>query len=278
MKKSLLILILLLNLGLALSAQTKDPPFSTVTAAGVTFNYRLSDLNQNLECQLIAATTGWVAVGFDPTVGMQNANIIIGYHQDGSTFTRDDFGTGIGTHASDVSLGGTSDIVFIASTEVADTTRLFIKIPLNSGDAFDKVLVFNQTYTVALGLALNGGDSFTAPHAAFATAQITIPAPVGNADDGISILPFALSAYPNPFQAETNLTFKLNKTAEVSIRLYDTRGRLVRTLPSTSFSQGENQLILSAIDDNGNALPGGIYYLKVSASGMTAVKKLLLLR
>ena len=48
---------------------------------------------ENLNIQVTAQTTGWVAVGFDPSSKIKDANILIGYVAADGAFLRDDFGT-----------------------------------------------------------------------------------------------------------------------------------------------------------------------------------------
>ena len=60
-----------------------------------------------LTVSISAPTTGWVAVGFDPSAAMKDANIIIAYVADGEVFLRDDWGSGHTSHEADTEMGGT---------------------------------------------------------------------------------------------------------------------------------------------------------------------------
>ena len=114
--------------------------------------------------ELNGPTTGWVAVGFDLTQQMLNANIIIGYVVSGTPVIRDDWGVQATSHRDDTLLGGTSDVITDGGFEEGGSTEIHFTIPLNSGDAFDKVLVPGNTYTVIMARSDNGGDDFSAPH------------------------------------------------------------------------------------------------------------------
>lgn len=138
-------------------------PLENVIVEGIEFQWRTDD--DFLYVNLYAPTTGWVSVGFDPSNQMADANIIIGYVNDmGETMIRDDYGTSATSHASDVSLGGTDDIDgdYVYGSEVDGTTMLHFKIPLNSGDMYDKELVPGNTYTIIL--AYGSTDNFTGFH------------------------------------------------------------------------------------------------------------------
>lgn len=94
----------------------------------------------NLAVRIAAPTTGWVAVGFNPTDMMKDANIVIGYVKNGKVEISDDFGTRVTQHSSDEKNGGTSNVTVVGGSESGNTTTLEFTIPLNSGDANDGVI------------------------------------------------------------------------------------------------------------------------------------------
>lgn len=149
--------------------------WNEVTVEGITLAW-LPD-GTDLQVEVTAPTTGWVAVGFDPTTGMQDANIIIGYVVDPMIAIRDDWGNSPGSHRDDTQLGGTYDILAFDGRESQGSTTISFTIPLDSGDAYDKPLLMDSTYTVALAYSADGGDDFTAPHELFTTTTITISIP-----------------------------------------------------------------------------------------------------
>ncbi len=151
-----------------------DPPdsvgFYSTTAAGVTLQYRVD--NDKLHCILSANTTGWVAVGFNPTNMMLDADFIIGYVQGSNAFVRDDWGTGTTTHASDTSLGGVDNVTVIGGSESNGITEIEFSIPLDSGDQYDQVLELEQTYTIIL--ARGNTDDYSGYHTAADYSTISL--------------------------------------------------------------------------------------------------------
>lgn len=125
-----------------------------------------------LSCRLSANGTGWIAVGFDPSAQMRDANFIIGYVNGIYGYIRDDFGTGSSSHDSDINLGGSSDVLLTSSSESAGRTMLEFEIPLNSGDSKDKILSSGATYNVIF--AAGSDDDFESMHNRFATGSIRI--------------------------------------------------------------------------------------------------------
>ncbi len=122
---------------------------------------------------IVSSTTeGWIAVGFDPTNKMKDANIIIGYVDDGEVTIEDHFGNRQISHRSDEALGGTDDIMNIDGSEIEGVTELSFTIPLDSGDPNDRVLVEGQTYKVIF--ASYRKDKITMKHNSRTSREITL--------------------------------------------------------------------------------------------------------
>ncbi|NBD36196.1 MAG: hypothetical protein GVY30_09385 [Chloroflexi bacterium] len=122
-------------------------------------------------------TTGWVAVGINPELGMKGADYIFGYVADGEAQVWDAWGqdrTGA-THPPDTEIGGSDDIVAFAGVEEEGVTRLEVQIPLDSGDEYDHALVPGKSYPLIV--AIGGKDEFNAYHSKYAPGELTISAP-----------------------------------------------------------------------------------------------------
>jgi len=88
-----------------------------------------------------AKTTGWVAVGIEPSFKMKDADMVFGFVKDGETTISDAFSTGAyGPHAPDTELGGTDDILEFGGKEEGGFTIIEFKRALNTGDKYDKEL------------------------------------------------------------------------------------------------------------------------------------------
>lgn len=102
-----------------------------------------------------APTTGWVAIGFEPTRAMADANILIGYVDGNQVVVEDHYGNGIFSHRPDTRLGGDDNVTVIGGSETNRATTIEFSIPLNSGDQYDKVLTAGQTAHVILAWGAN---------------------------------------------------------------------------------------------------------------------------
>ncbi len=132
-----------------------------ITLKGVSFHWKATD--DLLHVKLIAETTGWVGIGFNPTNKMLNANFIIGYVKNGEPKVTDHFGISKRQHKSDSKLGGKKDVTDITGKEEKGITEIKFTIPLDSGDANDGPLSLNSDTTVLLAYGA-GRDSFKSRH------------------------------------------------------------------------------------------------------------------
>jgi len=83
-----------------------------------------------------------------------------------------------------------------------------------------------------------------------------------------------LRAEPNPFNPRTKLEFEIPNAAHVSLRVFDTRGRLVRTVVDASLAEGTH-----AFDFDGERLSSGIYFMELRVAGESpVVRRLSLLK
>ena len=159
---------LVIFLGTAVSAAAGD--WKTADTGGFHLEWMVD--GPNLNVKVSTETEGWVAVGFNPSDKMKDANIIIGYVENGMVTIEDHFGTGIISHRSDISLGGADDITSKAGSEVNGVTELSFTIPLDSGDQDDRVLREGESYKVIF--ASNKKDRITAKHNRRSSMVVTL--------------------------------------------------------------------------------------------------------
>lgn len=92
-----------------------------------------------------------------------------------------------------------------------------------------------------------------------------------------SIVPtkFALyDAYPNPFNPSTNIKFGLSNDGNISLKVYNIMGQLVRTVLNNEFtSKGEH-----IYNVNMNNLSSGVYYYTLTQGSQQITKKMLLIK
>ena len=79
--------------------------------------------------------------------------------------------------------------------------------------------------------------------------------------------------YPNPFNPTTVIRYQLSVVSEVALSVYDLQGRKVRTLVSERQAAGSYQVTF-----NTEGLSSGVYFYRLEAGGMHAVRKMVLLQ
>jgi parallel beta-helix repeat protein len=79
--------------------------------------------------------------------------------------------------------------------------------------------------------------------------------------------------YPNPFNSVTTITFALPYNAHANVAIYDILGRRVETLADKIMPAGYHR-----IEWNASGKTSGMYFYKIEACGMTAKKKIILLK
>lgn len=85
-------------------------------------------------------------------------------------------------------------------------------------------------------------------------------------------------AMPNPFNPKTSIAFDLPQAADCRLRIYDLRGRALRTLLDGPQEAGRFHLDWDGRDDVGRHMGSGVYFIKLDAGGETSRQKVVLLK
>ncbi|MDG1334004.1 MAG: T9SS type A sorting domain-containing protein [Crocinitomicaceae bacterium] len=81
---------------------------------------------------------------------------------------------------------------------------------------------------------------------------------------------FGMGVYPNPANAEANVTFSLNNTADVNITVTDLSGKVVYTNALGNVAAGTTEVSV-----NTAALSNGVYMINVAADNAVSTEKLI---
>jgi len=87
-----------------------------------------------------------------------------------------------------------------------------------------------------------------------------------------------LACTPNPFSGHAIITFEVPSRQNVSVRIYDASGRLIRTLQDGQITAGRHTVSFNSTRDNGRALANGTYFCRMQAKGFEKTVKLMLVR
>lgn len=97
-----------------------------------------------------------------------------------------------------------------------------------------------------------------------------------NTKPNVSLL---LANYPNPFNPVTKIPYYLPKASEISIKIYNIKGQLVKTFNNGYQLSGNHDLIWNGTDKDNKVQASGIYFYSLQVNGkITDTKKMLLLK
>ncbi len=84
--------------------------------------------------------------------------------------------------------------------------------------------------------------------------------------------------FPNPFNASTQITYRLASPGSVRLEIYNVLGQPVRTLVNQFQPAGSYQVRWDARDQRGTALAAGVYLVRLHYPGGYQTRRLLLLK
>lgn len=82
--------------------------------------------------------------------------------------------------------------------------------------------------------------------------------------------------YPNPFNPSTTIRFKLNKSENVKVNIYNSLGELVDTIVDNYLGIGLHEVIFNS--NSYNSISSGIYYYQIITESFSHTKGMVLLK
>ena len=80
---------------------------------------------------------------------------------------------------------------------------------------------------------------------------------------------------PNPFSAQTAISFGLPVGGNVRVNVFDMSGRLVNTLVNGEMAAANHTLVWDGTDMNGSTVGAGVYFCRLEAAGQVLTQKML---
>ena len=81
------------------------------------------------------------------------------------------------------------------------------------------------------------------------------------------------SAYPNPFNPSTTISFYLNQYHRVSVDIYNLKGQIIENLLNQHLTPGQYEIIWDATQK-----VGGLYVVKITAGSHVNTQKIMLIK
>ncbi len=167
-------------------------------------------------------------------------------------------------------LAGTSVGLYVATTLSGSTTQWTKQASGMIGDAIVSAM-YARPADGWVAIGTHGRGAFL--------GKPNSPLPVESSPVADVPTQFSLNQnYPNPFNPSTNIPFKLDHAARVTLRVYDLTGRLVATLMDNAYhNAGQYDVRFRA-----NQLASGTYFYRLTAitkaNQLTQTRKMTLIR
>jgi len=122
-----------------------------------------------------------------------------------------------------------------------------------------------------------GCDPLTAPDSVY---SFTVLDPVGVDLTRLLVAPSALflRASPNPARSHMELYYGLPEECDLRIEIYDSAGRLVTILAKGMFRAGSYRVRWDGRSNEGEMMPSGLYYARLSSASKRIVSKVVIVR
>lgn len=88
----------------------------------------------------------------------------------------------------------------------------------------------------------------------------------------------SLRVFPNPAADEVKISFHSVHSGAVKVKLYDSRGVMVRVLQWSAFGSGAQTVWWDTCDDHGDPVPSGSYLCQISEGPKSLTTQVIIVR
>ena len=157
------------------------------------------------------------------------------------------------------------------NTVWADLSR---KSVIEAGDTLE-VILFDD-----MGNIVSGPFTKTVDIEDLRNAYLSLPLTVGDVHPAETIL---AQNFPNPFNPETWIPYQLEKSADVTLQIYDTSGDIVRTIdlgfkPQGFYMTRSTAAYWDGRNNMGEQVASGVYFYSLQTPDFSATRKMLILK
>jgi len=165
-------------------------------------------------------------------------------------------------------------------SEVLDSAELISGLIPATNSSYAHTYIFEDTELNGLGTYyywlesqfMDGTNSFFGPLQVNVTEDGGVDVPV------IPSFTRVKGIYPNPFNPNTTLKYELVENELVSLKIFDTRGQLIRDYPPASVPPGPHRIAWDGTDSTGRSVASGIYFFHFQAGKYSNVRKAILVK
>jgi hypothetical protein len=84
--------------------------------------------------------------------------------------------------------------------------------------------------------------------------------------------------FPNPFNPSTTIRYTITSPENISIKIYDVGGQLIKEINEDHTQAGEYNIIWDGKNNFGERVSSGTYFYQLSVGGYVEAKKMILLK
>jgi subtilisin family serine protease len=154
-------------------------------------------------------------------------------------------------------------------------TTQFVEIGELAGREFG---ISEETYSF-FDFQVEGGESFiykvSAQYLSGTISEIDTTHLQSNEPSTVSLSP----NFPNPFNSETKIIFGLNTPQQVSLKIYDITGQLVKTLIDNQELDAQfHHILWDGTNNQNHSISSGTYFIRLTANGVQNMMKMFYLK
>ena len=183
-----------------------------------------------------------------------------------------------------VNVNHTSFVPFAYSENLIAVTYASTGLPVDSAQVtISSNSIFASGYTDVLGhvtlgitpvsldslyITVRGGDVI--PYIGkIQVTPVSVPEVPSNSKE------FGLGkVFPNPFDESTLINYSIPEQCNISLKIYDINGRLIKVLHEGKQPEGNYSVKWNGQDESGNHISAGIYFIKLNSNGFNQTMKL----
>jgi hypothetical protein len=154
-----------------------------------------------------------------------------------------------------------------------------------TGDFFIGLMGTSNSSTIGIDTSAEGHSYYGTiaqlaplPGGEFMIRTIVDLGYVGTDDDVAPARMLTASNYPNPFNPETTIEMSLPLSGKASLKVYNMRGQLVRTLADGQMTAGKHTITWNGRDNQGRSVASGLYFYRVESNGQAITRKTMMMK
>ncbi|PKN80915.1 MAG: hypothetical protein CVU48_00400 [Candidatus Cloacimonetes bacterium HGW-Cloacimonetes-1] len=159
----------------------------------------------------------------------------------------------------------------VNSELIADGTELGTQISYSFKD--NEVDNNTNYYYWLESVALDGSTQYAGP------LMVSVNASGDN--PGVPQIPVStvlMSAYPNPFNPQTNLRYSLKEAGNVTIDVFNVKGQIIRSFTKNHATPGYFSVTWDGKDNSGSSVSSGVYFYRMVSGKYSATRKMMLMK